>query len=250
MSALAAIQRSADHRYTYQGRTYPGVTSILKILDKSDALMSWAARQTAEAALSQLDSLPSLLFNVGEEGVIKALTSRSTWKRDEAAHLGTEVHTLADALVTVGPTLSGLEDRPQGIRDRVTAYEEWWRLSGWRLRLSEALVVEPDIGYGGTFDLMAYDRDGRTVLADIKTGKGVYREAVLQLAAYGMASVVAALGSPAAFAMPEVDRYVILHVTEKGVREIEVAVTNLERQAFCACIALNEWAETMKGKKL
>ena len=31
----AAIQRSADHRYTFQGKTYPGVTTILGMLDKS-----------------------------------------------------------------------------------------------------------------------------------------------------------------------------------------------------------------------
>jgi hypothetical protein len=118
------------------------------------------------------------------------------------------------------------------------------------------MVVEPTEGasgyggYGGTFDLLARDRDGRTVLADIKTGKGVYREAVLQLAAYGMAKWVAPVGSPTAYPMVEPDRYVILHVTEAEVREVEVAVGQLERTAFLACITLHAWGETMKGKRL
>ena len=73
---------------------------------------------------------------------------------------------------------------------RVLAYAAWWKASGWRLRLSEAMLVNPMMGYGGTLDLLAYDRDGRTVLADIKTGKGVYQEAVLQLTAYGMAELI------------------------------------------------------------
>ena len=64
------------------------------------------------------------------------------------------------------------------ITSRVLAYAAWWKASGWRLRLSEAMLVNPMMGYGGTLDLLAYDRDGRTVLADIKTGKGVYQEAV------------------------------------------------------------------------
>ena len=55
-----AITRDRWHRYTYEGITYPGVTSVLRVLDKSDALMAWASRNTAEAALAQLDHLASL----------------------------------------------------------------------------------------------------------------------------------------------------------------------------------------------
>ena len=75
----AAITRDRYHRYTYEGTTYPGVTSILRVLDKSDALMAWASRNTAEAALAQLDHLAGLRDTVGPEGVVKALTARSGW---------------------------------------------------------------------------------------------------------------------------------------------------------------------------
>jgi hypothetical protein len=231
------------------------------MLDKSGPLMSWAARQTAEAAVGLFQTpvdkpgggLGHLLDTVGTEGAIKALTSRSDWKRDEAAKLGTRVHALADDYVNG----KGIPDTlPDGERTRIETYAQWWMTSGWKLRLSEAMVVEPTDGpsgyggYGGTFDLLAYDRDGRTVLADVKTGKGVYREAVLQLAAYGMATYVAPANSPTAYPMVEPDRYVILHVTEEGVREVEIAVGQMERVAFLACITLHAWGETMKGKRL
>ena len=240
-----AITRSASHQYTYRGRTYPGVTSVLKILDKSDALMAWAARQTAEAALENLDDMTRLRDSVGPEGVIKALTARSSWKRDEAAQLGSDVHGYADDHVNGKPLPENL---PGVIVERVKAYADWWANSGWSLRASEAMVVHTAFGYGGTLDLFARDRDGRTVLADIKTGKGVYREAVLQLAAYGMAEVIQV--TDGIFAMPAVDRYVILHVTADGVREIEVSVGALEKVAWAACLDLHQWAETMKGKRL
>jgi hypothetical protein len=242
----AAISRSSDHRYTYAGETYPGVTGILRVLDKSDALMAWAARNTAEAALAQLDNLASLRDTVGPEGVVKALTSRSSWKRDEAANLGTQVHELADLVVKSEPT----PPMSEVVRGRVLAYVDWWKASGWILRLSEALIVNPTEGYGGTFDLLARDRDGRTVLADIKTGKAIYHEAVLQLAAYGMATYVAPLGSEVAYPMPVPDRYVILHVTLDGVREVEISIGDLERSAFLACSYLAAWRETIKGKRL
>jgi hypothetical protein len=251
----SAITRSADHRYTYEGVVYPGVTGILGVLDKSGPLMNWAARQTATAALEMLGpirALDALVENVGKEGAIKALTSRSSWQRDEAAALGTDVHNLADMMVT-GRPLPALTDTN---RARVEHYARWWEASGWKLRLSEAMVVLPDpaCGFGGTFDLLCYDRDGRTVLADIKTGKAVYHEAVLQMAAYGMAKLV----QPASdgllpgrvYPMPMPDRYAILHVTADEVREVEVAVGTPERMAFLACRELHEWRESMKGKRL
>jgi len=249
----AAIQRSASHQYTYKGQTYPGVTSVLKVLDKSDALMAWAARQTAEAAIAMLTPeygnetapLAMLLSSVGPEGVVKALTARSGWKRDEAAQLGTDVHTIADQWVR---GLVVERDIPENVRAHVRGYADWYATSGWTLRTSEAMLVNPEFGYGGTLDLLARDRDGRTVLADIKTGKGVYREAVLQLTAYGLATLIQT--EAGVFNMPAVDRYVILHVTADGVREIEVPVGTLEKVAWGACLDLHLWAESTKGKRL
>ncbi len=250
-----AIGRSTDHRYTFQGETFPGVTSLLKVLDKSGPLMTWAARETAEAVLALMrgpkdwteSPIMNLLESVGPEGVIKAVTARSAWKRDEAANLGTEVHFLAD-LIVQGKPLS--PDVPEAARVRAQHYAAWWAVAGWKLRLSEALVVHPDMGYGGTFDLLAYDPEGRTVLADVKTGKGVYRESVLQLAAYGLAKYVAPMGSDTAYPMVTPDRYVILHVTTEGVREIEVSIGDAERLAWMAILDLARWSDTMKGKSL
>jgi hypothetical protein len=239
-----AIGRSADHRYTYQGATYPGVTSILNVLDKSGPLMGWAANQTADAAIGLLEQLPAMLGTVGPEGVRKALTSRKNWTNDQAKDLGTDVHSMAELVVLGKPT----PPMGEATRKRVLHYAEWWKASGWKLRLSEAMVVYPIHGYGGTFDLLAYDADGRTVLADIKTGKGVYREVALQLAAYGMAPIVAPSGSPIAYPMPDIDRHVVLHVTTEGVREVEVAVGGPEHLAFLACIELHRWTESMRGK--
>jgi hypothetical protein len=241
---LLEITRSADHRYRYRGTWYPGVTSILKVLDKSGPLMAWAARNTAEAAVSQIDALPHLLQSVGPEGVVRALTARSEWKRDEAADLGTAVHEYAD-LIARGQPLPPL---PAATVTRVEAYADWWKNSKWRLRSSESMLVNTEMQYGGTLDLLAYDADGRTVLADVKTGKGVYREAVLQLAAYGNATLIQT--ATGLYAMPKVDRYVVLHVTADGVREIEINVGALEMLAWAACRDLHDWSESMKGKKL
>ncbi len=247
---LPAIQRTQDHRYIYQGVTYPGVTSVLGVIDKSGALMTWAARQTAEAMLAIHDApgLDSLIASVGRDGVVKAATSRANWQRDEAAHLGTEIHAWADERVNGRTPLTPSTTAAEYTRH----YAEWWARSGWRLRLSEAVVVSPAVpgvheGWGGTFDLLCYDADGRTVLADIKTGKGVYREAILQLAAYGMAQYVSPMGSAEVYPMPNVDRYCVIHVTRDEVRPIEIDVGPQEWAAWLSTLDLYRWTEYRKG---
>jgi len=243
---VSLITRSIDHAYTYEGQTYPGVTGILKVLDKSGPLMHWAARQTAEAFVATLDDIPKLLEQVGAEGVIKAMTSRSAWKNDEAKLLGTDVHDIADK-INRGEPEPWMQET---VRQRVDNYRKWLAPSGWNVKISEAYLVSPKGGYGGTLDILARDRDGRAVLADIKTGKGDYRETVLQLAAYGMAELIQPVGADRAFPMPPVDRYVVLHVTANGVREIEVPIGDADRQAFYACMNLTEWSNSQKGRAL
>ena len=158
--------------------------------------------------------------------------------------LGTDVHGMADLLVTGQP----LPDMDPVVAHRVQLYADWWQAAGWTIRATEALLVNPRVGYGGTLDLLCRDRDGRTVLADIKTGKGVYQETSLQLAAYGMAELIQANGM--VFDMPPVDRYAVIHVTGTGVREIEMVVGDMEREAFGCCLGLSRWTETQKGKRL
>jgi hypothetical protein len=242
------IQRTEDHRYYYQGVAYPSVTTILKVLDKSDALIPWAAKQTAIHAveLHQSGVLAGLLESIGEAGAIKALADRSSWVRDEAARIGTQIHAYADDLVN-GRQMP--VDDPKIVK-RVELYAEWWQASGWRLRLSEAYVVHPTAKYAGTFDLLAYDADGKTVLADVKTGRGVYSEAALQLAAYSMAPLVARPSDTHTWPMPSVDRHVILHVTDAGVREVEVPVGGPEELAFIAACDLAAWRNATKGRRL
>jgi Glutamyl-tRNA reductase len=258
--AEAAIVRTPDHNYGYLddagNRTWvPGVTGIISVLDKSDAIGQWMANSAAEAAVDlaqrkvgAYSALDILLDIVGPEGVAKALASSGPRKRDAAGQLGSSVHAWADKLLTTGLDAADIASMTEPVLKRVNVYAEWWQASGWKRRLSEAYVVSPGTGYGGTFDLLAYDADGKTVLADLKTGTGVFREAIVQLTAYGLAPLVARPGDPRAYPMPVVDRYVIIHVQATKVREIDVPVGQAERMAFLDCLDLHRWLTTVKGR--
>lgn len=252
---MTTITRSIDHQYTYEGQTYPGVTGILKVLDKSGPLMGWAARQTAEAAAALISEYTAtggtsnaeyLIRTVGPEGFIKAVTSRSAWKNDEAKDMGSRIHELTELLDARKDT--GAMTPTEALR--VEHYREWRDASGWDLKIREAMLVNPTLGFGGTLDILARDKEGRIVLADIKTGKGVYKESILQLAAYGMSEFIQPVNSDKVARMPKPDRYAILHVTAKGVREIEIPITDDDRSAFLACMDLTRWSESQKGRAL
>lgn len=73
---------------------------------------------------------------------------------------------------------------------------------------------------------------------------------VLQLLAYGEAALIAPQGSPVAYPMPAIDRYAVLHVTEGGVRVIDVEVDDDDRAAFRACLPLSRWHAARKGQRL
>lgn len=248
---LPAILRTEHHEYIHAGVTYPGVTSVLKVIDKP-ALIPWAARQAAEAALQLHEggTLAPMIASVGREGAVKAIANRANWQKDEAAALGSAVHHWADQMIT-GAALPDLSPTAQLYAKN---YADWWQRSGWRLRVSEAVILSPGDGadsfggWGGTFDLLAYDEEDRTVLADIKTGSGVYRETILQLTAYGMAQYVSRLGGAELWPMVTPDRYVVIHVTRDGVRPVEVSIGRAERYAWLACLSLWNWTKTVKGK--
>lgn len=242
------ITRSPDHQYTFEGITYPGVTSILKVLDKSGPLMSWASRMTAEAAVRLVGTLPQLIEVSGPDGAVKALTARSGWVNEGAKDLGTLIHDLADRSIRGEDVIV-----PEHAKRRLDHYLAWWAASGWKLRCSEGMLINPEKGYGGTLDLLCYDRDGATVLADIKSGKidyrgQVYDSIILQLAAYGDAEWLET--GDVLYAMPDVHRYVVIQVAEDGIKQVDVHIGRDELAAFGACLTLTNWRQTLKGMAL
>lgn len=229
------IKRDRWHRYTFEGIRYPGWTGIGKVIDKSEPLIIWATRKAVAGVLDQLDAIPGLLANNDRQAVVDMLAKRSAWDRDKAADRGTGIHAIADAIISGTPVTV-----PEAHRDEAAAITAWWAGSGWTRRLTEAYVVNPTLGYGGTFDLLARDGEGRTVLADIKTGR-FYPEHALQLLAYANAEWVMPADGTVSYPMPAVDRYVILRVDADRVEPIEVTPTEDDRAAFLACIPLARW---------
>lgn len=192
----------------------PGVTTILKAWPKGEVLTNWAARTVAEFVADNWDTIQAL-YPMGRAAVVDNLKGQHWQQRDTAAATGTEVHALAADLVAG----AGVDVPPHLVR-RVQGYAKW--LDEWQVDpiASEYTVASRKVGYAGTADLAARVEagpwKGRNVGLDVKTGRGVYGETALQLAAYVSAEVL--MGPDGDELDPyAIDCTAVVHVTDDGV---------------------------------
>lgn len=184
--------------YDVDGQKYPSVTAILGAINKP-ALVNWAAKQEREMVLGAVRRLLvdpqvkrdnfilSLESAVGKEKAhSKALAAAGTIGSE--AHSYVEWHLRRQLKQEAGP-------EPQ-ISEKALwaamACQDWMRSVNLSVSLVENVVYSKRHGYAGTLDI-AGDIDHRagrlTIIGDFKTGKAIYREAHLQVAAYAHALV-------------------------------------------------------------
>lgn len=237
---MSGLIRSDDHHYRWDdGDWLPGVTSVISKIDKSGPLIGWAKGVTADAALDNLDDLAIMQAAEGRPVAKAWLTAHATAQSDTAKDLGTTIHLAAEQIARGASPELAPEHLPW-----VTAYQRF--LDDWRpqFRSLERGVCNLAEGYGGTFDFIA-TLDGATVLGDLKTGKGVYRESRLQLAALSRAEFIGLPNDPKQYRMPAIDYGVILHVRpdaySRGYQLFRVTQTEADWQAFRGALAIYKW---------
>jgi hypothetical protein len=165
------------HSYTIDGAKVPGVTTIIGILDKP-ALLDWAARETAAYA----DDHWAELSTLRSADRIERLTKARYATNRRAVVQGNRVHALGDR-ISRGEQIP-TNEIPAELVSWVEAYARF--LDAWDLEVlhTEMPVANTAYRYAGTLDAIAYSPRLGTILLDLKTGKGVYDEVALQLAAY------------------------------------------------------------------
>jgi hypothetical protein len=201
------VDHGRNHRYFLDGDPVLGVTTILNDGVPKQALIDWAARETAGYAVDHWDELAEM--KISER--MRAL-ERARWEgRDSAAVRGTDVHALAHRLAA-GERL----EVPEALIGLVDAYlrfaDEW---------IAADVLAEVTIGnrlcrYMGTLDLIADLRDGHRWIIDFKTGSGVYPEAALQLAAYRNAEFYLHPDTGAELELPQVDKAGVVWLRDDG----------------------------------
>ena len=177
-SRVAFVKRGKSYRLN--GDPVPSVTTNLSGGFPSPALITWAARETAAAAVDRWDELAALPLS----GRLRELEHAAWNRRDAAALRGTEIHDLGERLVA-GEAV----EIPEAHVGPVNAYARFLDRFDVQPTLVERPVANVSHWWAGTFDLRARLRDGVDWLLDLKTGKGVYESHALQLAAYAHAEI-------------------------------------------------------------
>lgn len=177
----------------------PRVTSILRVIDKSNALIGWATKLEREAMRAAIEDVltrpggptPLDLHGLWSE-IDTHLKGKRAWVQanarasdiGKAAHEIIHWHTkrMLGQIDPREPEPSG----PDAAMRAVVAWMDWCRDVDFQPQLAERLVYCPACAYAGTCDAVA-KVEGKLLVIDYKTGKAVYEEAHLQVAAYGHA---------------------------------------------------------------
>ena len=165
-----------EHRYFLGGRELRSVSSIVEHFAPFDSV----------AVARKCSANPKHpLFGQSPEEII----AQWNLKRDNAAEAGTKVHAFAEACCSF---LLGEEDKIEPeLRERITeeglvavepkeiAAALWWAETDWTryaVVAKETRIVNPELGYAGTFDLLLYDIHKRTYpVRDYKTNEDLYK---------------------------------------------------------------------------
>ena len=175
MDGFTRKNHGNSHSYYLNGVKIPGVTSIIGVLAK-DALVEWAGKTTARYAIDNWARLSGVPEIDRYEELRKARYNTTR----EAAVRGKRIHSLAERIMR-GDEIS-TEDN--SLRQAAQVYADL--LDEWDLEPIgiELPCVSKAYSYAGTMDGIFYSPRLGTVVADVKTGKSVYSEVALQLAAY------------------------------------------------------------------
>lgn len=144
-------------------------------------IKGWAISQAAEYAYGLL--LTENMIN----NPARAIQARTEIKRapkqalDKTASFGTLVHDFAEKTARGLKPL--MKDYDKELYPCIRAFKEWWKNEGLTPIAAELRVANPNIGYGGTLDLLAINKEGQIELIDFKTAGALHIDVQGQLAA-------------------------------------------------------------------
>lgn len=145
------------------GSRVPGVTTILGRWKESGGLLQWAFKQGQSGARSLYE------------------------ERDKAADIGTLAHAMADARMRGTDPEAALIGAPDEFKDKARTafrtFDNWRANQRMECIACETQLVSEAHRFGGTPDFLMRG-NGTLAMADIKTSNGIYRDMLMQVAAY------------------------------------------------------------------
>lgn len=172
-----------------KGRKLPGVTGVIGNTCgwSKEALSRWAAREAATAAAE------FMLEGAALADAIQRAKFSPFGTRDRAAEAGTVAHAMCESYLKTGIAPDDDPFLPSetmvAARAAFERFRAWWRTVEhlYEVVHVELAITDHELCVGGTIDsVLRRKSDGAIFVGDLKTGKGIYDECVLQLGAYAV----------------------------------------------------------------
>ena len=242
------------YRHPSGGSTVPSITNI-KRQKNNPAINGAMIRKVAEYAVDNSERLSPLSRDEQLQ-----LVKGSQYAPNPAAHIGDIVHAWVDGYIKTGAHPWELDPIvvKVGFNEVTVAYDSapitarrmYRQFAGDgkegflpryepRFVDSEFTVWSHQHGYAGTADWAAEIR-GTLILGDTKTGKGVYADVGLQLAALAFADAMLD-DEGNEIPMPKFERYAVLHLRPTSFELIPIDHIEKCFQAFLGLKANFDW---------
>lgn len=246
---LNSVATDDGRYYERHGRKFISVTNVIDKALSKPALLPWAVKLTAEAAMRDFrkmvddDKAEEFLRIYPDTTTKPKANPASEWKRqhkkvkDESAEKGTLIHAWAEGWV-----LGQEPDPPEGLETECLGIMRAFERYGIEPVVAECTVYSDMHEYAGTCDLFATVKSLGGVLAvlDYKTGKSAWPETALQLAAYRFAEYIG-LPDDSDVPVPAAERAGVLHVGHTETKLIPYRADVRDFTAFLGALQAARW---------
>lgn len=212
------------------GETFTSVTTILNVLSKP-VLVGWASKQAGMYAADNW----AFLSGHTKERKVDLISNAHKVYTENASEIGNHVHACVEASITgVAP--------PEPTPAHMRFFEAWKLVYRPKFLFCEGTIYNRKEGYAGSFDFLA-EMDGQNILVDVKTGKNVYPEVALQLAAYSRGEFIG-VGNQEVD-LPPIHGAAVLHLRMTGYKYFPVRIDDEVFQSFRYIKEAFRWQQYM-----
>ena len=226
-------------RYTVNGLKKKGVTTIIGERFGKGALMWWAEICVFEALQQLMKHEKKPVDEI--QKIVDALRYRVKTIKEEAMHIGTNMHTLAEDYIT-GKEVIAPNSEP--LKTMFAKFKKFWDSKKMKVIATETTYYSKELDVCGTLDCLVKYK-GKVGILDFKTSKDFYPDMPIQIHTYK--KLVEDSSNL------KVEFLAVINIPKEPVKDVEMRIFQMKPKylkGFKACKYLNNLEEDFKQRNL
>jgi hypothetical protein len=228
-----ATDSKSGRFYHWNAEPFVSVTTVISDGVPKPGLQRWFLKNIAKAAAAGRERLALLTAAEVEAFLMGSISPAST---EVSASLGSRVHAKAEIISRDGNT----GDIPEDEKPFVDNFLQFLADFSPTYLEAESSVFSRKYGYAGTLDAIV-QIDGKNHVLDIKTGKSVWPEVALQLAAYRHADFIGRANGEEAPMHDTDDVGLVLHLRPDKYELVPVDISLPTFDTFLSALDMHRW---------